>query len=89
MCNVQFTIGVTVSGLGNYDVLCWYTARVVSGHGYKITLALAYYFDYYKKRLHSYYIEEEMWMLQNPLRTLPKPDVYTKTWAHCENLKVA
>ena len=35
------------------------------------------------------YIEEETWMLQHPLRTLPKPDVYTKTRAHCENLKVA
>ena len=30
-------------------------------HSYNITLALAYYFDYYKKRLHSYYIEEETW----------------------------
>jgi hypothetical protein len=44
-------------GLGNYDALHW--CRVVSG--YNITLALAHYFDYYKKKLHSYYIEEETW----------------------------
>ena len=28
-------------------------------------------------------------MLEHPLHTLPKPDVYTKTQVHYENLKVA